>query len=667
MASLKSEILTGIEDELASTDAYIIYEVAERKRDGELWTLTLDLSKSTKGAQALDESLEGAAAWWPGPPKATADVLAVVPEEEQIHLRFATGVPPDKGERIWLYLPRYLEALAECWSAGYWGDGCVEWLSRAFSDNTFDPAKVLDPDAFPWLRLKQKEAFDLPGWNVSFLDGPPGTGKTTTLGAVLAQYLVEFPFARVLLLSTTNVAVDQALVSVDKALEQLEIHCTAATRARGACFRLGNHFVASEYKGREHLIPVPDIRLVKEKQQLEAEKPPATETRKYAQWKRAMEKCEAAIRAYMAGVLDRSMLAAMTTTRAVFTFGEIRKRAPFDLIVFDEASQVGRAHALALAPLGRRCLFAGDPQQLSPIVRSTHPDAVKWLGSSMFHYRAQVPKASCRLVEQSRMAEPICRVVSGAFYDGDLIVAKKESRDPTWLRERTLADVPPMGAAGIYIHPIDEEGRWLPKLGGNIRFASAVAVAEIVAAISADLPLEDIVVLTPFRAQRALIRMRLGERKLRRVSVSTVHRAQGSERHTVVFDPTKGDSNFLQREEAGQLINVALSRAKARLILMISDGDRENLYLKRVLEIAGAKPPQGPIPDLLDLATTVGFPASCLGSGAAYKGLRGSIVAVSSAGDRFTFRDAVTAKERSFETERFVRAATRHQVRRISP
>ena len=57
-------------------------------------------------------------------------------------------------------------------------------------------------------------------YSSSFLYGPPGTGKTTTLGVLLAEYLHLNPRARVLLLSTTNHAVDQATVAVDKALEQ---------------------------------------------------------------------------------------------------------------------------------------------------------------------------------------------------------------------------------------------------------------------------------------------------------------------------------------------------------------------------------------------------------------------------------------------------------------
>jgi predicted nucleic acid-binding protein len=47
--------------------------------DGALRDLQTTDFRCTPGR--LDESLEGARAWWPAPPKATAAVLSVVPED----------------------------------------------------------------------------------------------------------------------------------------------------------------------------------------------------------------------------------------------------------------------------------------------------------------------------------------------------------------------------------------------------------------------------------------------------------------------------------------------------------------------------------------------------------------------------------------------------------
>jgi hypothetical protein len=115
---------------------------------------------------------------------------------------------------------------------------------------------------FPTLRAGQRLAFGLLERERGFLWGPPGTGKTFTLGAMLAHFLCKHPNSRVLLLSTTNSAVDLALISVDERLEELSRKNSHAGLVRKQCLRIGNHFVASKYRGREHLLPVPDEDLI---------------------------------------------------------------------------------------------------------------------------------------------------------------------------------------------------------------------------------------------------------------------------------------------------------------------------------------------------------------------------------------------------------------------
>jgi superfamily I DNA/RNA helicase len=68
------------------------------------------------------------------------------------------------------------------------------------------------------------------------------------------------------------------------------------------------------------------------------------------------------------------------------------------------------------------------------------------------------------------------------------------------------------------------------------------------------------------------------------VLASTVHRAQGSERNTVIFDPVHASTSFLNNRDLGpRLMNVALSRAKARLFVIAS---RENLLNPVIRQIA---------------------------------------------------------------------------------
>src|SRR5260370_11744888 len=208
------EVCSGIEAELAKSSEYLEFVVAELQQEGKLWKVFVYLTQDTRSG--LDETLEGSAAWWAGPPKGGADVLSVNAETEQINLRLENCPPPARGGRVRIYPPRYLEALLNCWKVDKRTENSLNWLDEIETSNSFDSTAVLSPLHFShWLRKRQLLAFRLPGWRAGFLWGPPGTGKTTTLGAVLAQYLVQFPSFRFLFRSPRNVPVDLALFGVE--------------------------------------------------------------------------------------------------------------------------------------------------------------------------------------------------------------------------------------------------------------------------------------------------------------------------------------------------------------------------------------------------------------------------------------------------------------------
>lgn len=576
-----ADIVNGIREEIRATPKRVSFRVESKMRDGAVWKVFI--STDDKGRNELDESLEGATVWWKGPPNGVAEILSVVPDESQINLRFASIDPPAAGNVIVVNLPQYLEKLEECWSDDDWAETCIRWLERVENGNPLGNRSNLSTHEFPWLRKAQKEAFSLPSRTVSFLHGPPGTGKTRTLGALIGQYLLTYPQHRVLLLSTTNVAVDEAIVSADKALAEM-----ASSRARKLrreqCKRLGNHFVASKYRDREHLLPKQDTNLLEQLIRLEAERPKEENASAYAAWKSKVEAIRAKMKANATGVLRESRLVAITTTRAVYTFEALREHFTADLIVFDEASQVGLAHALALAPLGQRAIFTGDPQQLAPICRSSVDDSINWLGTSMFSRQTRFSGATFFLDEQSRMTESVCQVVSKTFYGSRLKVAK--DCDRTWRKERDVSKSR-VERNPVSICRIAQGGTYSQKYGGYIRYESAQFIADMISNLdtTGELNRCEVLVLTPFRAQRRLIKALLKRSGNRGIRVSTVHKAQGSECHTIIFDPVDGDNKFLKTEDAKRLVNVALSRTKARLVILLSENDVKNPIFARVQNV----------------------------------------------------------------------------------
>ncbi|MBK1615531.1 DNA helicase [Rubrivivax gelatinosus] len=640
-----AEIRSALAAELEATPSYYDFKVRQLEREGTLWRVTLEAGYVYAEGQRpghasaqvlLDDSLDGAAAWWGAPNKGGASVLAVLAEDDQLVLQHASGPPPGPGQLIRLYPSRFLEAVAEAWWDTPWAERALAALPELARPEPLADAPRLTGAPFRWLRPAQRRALALPGHAASFLWGPPGTGKTTTLGLMLAEYLDARPEARVLLLSTTNQAVDLAVVAVDKAL-----HKGRRERWRAGVQRLGTRFNPAAYAGREHLIPSADRELITRLARAEAARPPPQDLAALQAWSERVAALRAELRAASLQVLRACRLAAMTTTRAVGTLKTLRElgeggAAPFDLVVFDEASQVGLAQALVLMPLGRARLFAGDPSQLSPVQRSPDRGARRWLGRSAF---AEMPRGAPSVVlldEQSRMAEAIGALVADLYYDGALRVAADALASPEWQAARRRELGPAGPAQHVHVETVARDGGWSAAWRGPVRTESAEAIAALVAAAlaSGQWHAQELIVLTPFRAQRALIRQRLQALGVDGVKVSTVHRAQGSEAPAVLFDPVDGAQPFLQTEEAARLINVALSRAQAKVIVWMSAADRTNPLLAPIVQRLRLAGDARAVLALQELAGAARFPANALGQRVRAGRHVGEVVRVAADGSR---------------------------------
>jgi hypothetical protein len=641
------DIRDAIDAELEASSIPLVFTVKSASQSSTVWQLTIKEDDNSKSG--LDESLEGSRAWWLKPSKGVADVLSVSPEDLQINLRFATVAPPGAEETLFVYAPRYLEALKKAWDDHAWSERCLNKMSTWVRANAFDQTFVADPRLFRSLREKQRAAFALPGWNLGLLWGPPGTGKTYTLGALLATRLLERPSARTLLLSSTNSATDQVLIAVDRALESLTQGNAAAASARRRCSRIGTHFNATLYDGREHLLPSTDVASIKKLTQLEASKPNAADAVAYAVWKREVEQIREAMRAASRAALGCSHLVAMTTTGAAFRLDDLRAVSPFDLLVLDEGSQISVVVAGCLTPLAKRTIVAGDPRQLEPIVKVATTSAEQWLGRSVFDCVSLDGPHVCRLNEQSRMAASICSVVGGTFYQGDLRVASDCIKDAAWLKYRQLSFLASIGDSAASRLVISGPHTYSTKYGGWIRFESAqviVALAQDVAALHGT---ESVLIHSPFRAQRSLIKAILRAVGAPSIAVSTVHRAQGGERHTIIFDPVDGAGHFVRENE--RLLNVAISRAQARLVVAASEADLANPVLRQIVELIGLAGTRiaAHCPQLRQLVARDGFPAEFIGTVVALGDRRGRLERVHS--DFVEIVDASTGLLKKFRTE----------------
>ena len=99
---------------------------------------------------------------------------------------------------------------------------------------------------------------------------------------------------------------------------------------------------------------------------------------------------------------------------------------------------------------------------------------------------------------------------------------------------------------------------------------AAVATRIVESLLAGGVPPHEIGIITPYKAQQALIRKRLGEVRSAAaagLSVDTVDRFQGGEREVIILSLSRSDevTSFLADQKR---LNVSLTRARSKLILL---------------------------------------------------------------------------------------------------
>jgi DNA replication ATP-dependent helicase Dna2 len=592
--TMTDNILRGLTSELSVARKGIPFKLTSAEARRGVLTLILEANGGL-----LDIAMEESHLKWVGVTEGEAEVISVLPDESKIHALLVGGRVPKVGQTVWVNPPEYLKPLLNLWSSESPVESALTWYGQLGKQVCGDGI-IPDHSDFPALRSQQVAAFDLLASPVSFLWGPPGTGKTYTLGRMIGAYVTQTS-GRVLLLSTTNVAVDEAIDSVYSAVE--ESTCAAATPR---CYRFGSRFSPNRFAdAREQLIPVINAELIRRYREHMVRIPDPNKVDNYRAWRERLDELRTQIRNENRSFIRSARVAAMTASYAAFEYESLRISGAWDLIVFDEASQVSKAHALMLAGLGRRTLFAGDPMQLSPIVQSDDEHAMNWVGNSPFQYMDRSNSSKCMLDEQSRMAPDICRVVSELFYEGQLRVANDV--DEQWWIERRLDIDPVLDTRAVSLLRTPYEAHSDPKSRRYVCPKSASLVVRLAALLLKTIAAEDLLILTSYRVQRTEIINQLKRAGLPTSMVSTIHRAQGSERLVVIIDPVRPSAKFLNGEEGNRMLNVAISRAKARLFLIMQPDYHRNPTTKRMAELVPpvdleASPLLQPEPDKPTLA-----------------------------------------------------------------
>jgi len=298
-------------------------------------------------------------------------------------------------------------------------------------------------------------------------------------------------------------------------------------------------------------------------------------------------------------VIADAVVVATTLTRA-YLRDSIQSRR-FDTVILDEASMAPIPALWVAASLAEsNAVVVGDPKQLPPIVISQTELAKRWLGRDIFdevgltsytvrksylvvlktQYRMH-PEISAipgTLVYKPRLADGLIKL-DGHFYplsdgrcDEDLL---------RWYRDDWGHDCPVLlvntASVDAWVTSVSRGTR-----ASRLNFLSATICVDLAEQLLRDnrpdfLPGEPprILIISPYRPHAQLLELLLREQSLDEVRAGTAHSFQGSEADVVILDLVNDEPHWRvgmfdpkNDENTSRLLNVALTRAKRRLIIV---------------------------------------------------------------------------------------------------
>ena len=454
------------------------------------------------------------------------------------------------------------------------------------------PARPIRADDDSELEDSQRKAYQTALREaLTFIWGPPGCGKTMTLGAIVHSAFNSGK--RTLICSNTNKAVDQVLYKICETLT----HEHPAMEG-GKVVRLGrvaDDKLESKYRKYVAIDEIVERRLtdLKEKKsqleeeiaQIEAEIAQIdAQTQKAQLYKAKKQRAEliaeiletkAEIAALWKTVLRDARIVGATCTKAYLT-GEIGQ---FDLVVVDEASMVSRPEVWFSAGLAsERVVISGDFRQIPSIVTTEQETIFQELGLDSFTATERTkPDAPglAMLTTQFRMHSEICGLIAGPMYEGKLRTSPARKKVPGHLppnpfeKPLTIIDTSDLG-------PVESQNN-----GSRLNKLHALLVRNFVRHLRQNGVLEtnhDLGICTPYSAQARHIQKLLKEDSPDNlVQCGTVHRFQGDERRIVLLEiPESGGHRNLGQFVQGvppdhigaRLINVAVSRAQEHFVVL---------------------------------------------------------------------------------------------------
>lgn len=430
---------------------------------------------------------------------------------------------------------------------------------------------------------------------ITFIWGPPGTGKTETLANIALQHLNNG--YRVLMLSYSNVSVDGAIMRVFRK----DAGCKPGRLVRYGYPR-DKELLRHEYLTSYNLTLKNHPLLARERRTLiEERKRVSRASRRYVEIGQRLTQIKNELDQEEKNAVEKARFVATTVSKAIAD--KLLYEGSFDTVIFDEASMAYIPQIVFSAGLARKHFICiGDFAQLPPIVQS---DSTNSLNTDIFKYCGIVDAVEqnaghewlCMLDTQYRMHPDIAAFSSTTMYHGLL------KSGPDMLNQRKpIAGAYPFAGNPLYMADLSGMISVCTKTADKSRINVLSAIVSMGLAINAAKEYE-VGIITPYNAQSRLLHAMSRDVMqqspgLKKITCATVHQFQGSEKDVIVYDAvdcyrmqypgtllTNTANNY-----ANRLYNVAVTRARGKMISVVNADYMEkknlssNLIFRRMID-----------------------------------------------------------------------------------
>ncbi|NMD72281.1 AAA family ATPase [Bacillus sp. DNRA2] len=256
----------------------------------------------------------------------------------------------------------------------------------------------------------------------------------------------------------------------------------------------------------------------------------------------------------------------LSTTHSLQNSAE--KNYLFDFVIIDEASQVDIVTGALALSCAKNAVIVGDMKQLPNVVTKETAQIARNLFESTNLYSAfnyadhsilssllsvykNIPKTL--LKEHYRCHPKIIGFCNQKFYHNELIVLTTECEtDQPLLLYKT--------AKGNHAR------------GKMNQRQIDVVFQEIIPEQNIDVRRQSVGIITPYRLQSNELQKTIGEMT---IEADTVHKYQGREREIIILTTVSNEIGVNDFADNPNLINVAVSRAVDKLIVVVSEGSEE--------------------------------------------------------------------------------------------